>query len=130
MKIVTLSNYYFRICSSFHFEHNDHQPPSTLDAQAVMYSRLAVQLGTNIVSHDWDPPQHSSFLMEKYIRAANSLVSDPNGLNDYADACLNVGANYPWTTLTSMPSMPGKTKWMKGTGRTGSGSGAWRGSWE
>ena len=63
-------------------------PPPTPASQADSYRRLAVQLGTNIVRHDWDPLS-SIALMEEYIRAANVLVDDQNCLNNYNDACLN-----------------------------------------
>ena len=63
-------------------------PPPTPASQADSYRRLAVQLGTNIVMHDWDPLS-SIALMEEYIRAASVLVDDQNCLNNYIDACLN-----------------------------------------
>jgi len=68
-------------------------PPPPPAAQADTYRRLAVQLGTNIVRHDWDPLS-SVALMEEYIRAANGLVDDQNCLNNYADACLNEASKH------------------------------------
>ena len=63
-----------------------------------MYRRLAIQLGTNIVGHDWDP-LFSIILMAEYIRPANGLVDDQNCLNNYADACLNEAVKHTNHTI-------------------------------
>jgi len=52
-----------------------------------------MQLGNNIVRHDWDPLA-STALMEEYMKAASRLVDDQNCLNNYADMCLNEASKH------------------------------------
>eukprot|EP00092_Neocalanus_flemingeri_P017445 GFUD01018870.1.p1 GENE.GFUD01018870.1~~GFUD01018870.1.p1 ORF type:complete len:724 (-),score=245.32 GFUD01018870.1:141-2312(-) len=68
-------------------------PPPPPAVQADTYRRLAVQLGSNIARHGWDPLS-SIAMMEEYIKAANDLVDDQNCLNNYADACLNESSKH------------------------------------
>jgi len=68
-------------------------PPPSPSVKANTYRRLAVQLGNNIVKNEWDP-LCSFIAMEEYIQAANELVDDQKGLNNYAEACLNEAGKY------------------------------------
>ena len=68
-------------------------PPPSPATQAGSYRSLAVQLGTNIVRHGWDPLS-SIAMMEEYIRAANGLVDDQNCLNNYVDTCVNESSKH------------------------------------
>merc|ERR1719342_569666 len=60
-----------------------HEP----EKQASLCRRLATQIASGVESGAVDPLAGVS-LMEEYIRDANSLVDDQDGLNNYEDAIL------------------------------------------